>query len=869
VEDYESAIQKRQKDVFGLYESIKKNGYNESEFLGFWDEDGFLHIYDGHHRLSILRYLGLDVDVNVEDEWAGLGPDAYSPSESAGFPLRDRLRLESGRVRVYQPIDDPRVSDIPIERQDSEARLAWIKERLAPGSVLDIGCSEGFFSRAFLKDGRRVVSVDIDKNLVAVSRYLSTRENLAGDFRVGKWQDNIADGFDNIIYLSVLHNEVNAVGEHAAFEGLKLLRGKCKRLFVEIPSVQMQPDWAGVFSPGKVIPRLESLLEMKVVDTMDGWRPIYMFAADEQTHVINNLFGKFALSLPDNDGFITRELKRDGVWEENTTRYIREHLKPGQTFVDVGAHAGYYTLLAADLVGPSGQVIAFEPAADNREFLENNITANGEIGKKIIVYPFALSDAQEKTVLHRNQDAGGHSLIGRGDGESVLSTRMDSALDCIPDMVKIDVEGAEMRVLAGMKNILSTERPLTIIAEDWGDKQGVSDFLGREHGFREVAKFRSDGTVILVKNQEAKRIKERLVCHLIGNIDIPTVKGGCDAFATKAAYFGRILKKMGHKVYFYGVEGSEVPCDEFIQCISAAELEAAYGKEWRSGYKMKQFDALHNRFIDTAVEEVRKRRVAADLLLLSGGTNHAPIASRCGVPLAIEIGIGYVGSFAPYRIFESHAWRHWTYGKQGLDDGRFSDCVIPPFFDPEDFEYRDEKSDYYLYIGRVVPRKGVQIAIDTVKAIGGKLKVAGPRFEYIDLSDPCVEYVGIAGPEEKRELLAGAKAVFVPTQYLEPFGYVIIEAALSGTPVITTDFGAFPDNVKHGETGYRCRTFEQFIWAAKNCGEIKPWNCRAWGAKHSLDAAIPRYEEYFEQLMNLHGRGWYALNPERDHAPIL
>jgi len=264
-------------------------------------------------------------------------------------------------------------------------------------------------------------------------------------------------------------------------------------------------------------------------------------------------------------------------------------------------------------------------------------------------------------------------------------------------------------------------------------------------------------------------------------------------------------------------------------------------------------------------EEILKRRVGVcDLLLLSGGTNHAPIVKETGLSMSIEIGIGYVGSFAPYRVFESHAWRHWTYGKQGLNDGNFCDCVIPPFFDPTDFTFSQEKEDYYLYIGRVTGRKGVHIATDTVQEIGGRLKIAGPINDATVVEGPGLEYVGIAGPEEKRELISKAKAVFIPTTYLEPFGYVVIEAALSGTPVITTDFGAFTENVKHGVTGYRCRSFEQFIWAAKNVGNIDPIECLNWGLDHSIDAAVPRYEEYFYQLLNLFGKGWYARNPGRN-----
>ena len=110
----------------------------------------------------------------------------------------------------------------------------------------------------------------------------------------------------------------------------------------------------------------------------------------------------------------------------------------------------------------------------------------------------------------------------------------------------------------------------------------------------------------------------------------------------------------------------------------------------------------------------------------------------------------------------------------------------------------------------------------------------------------------------------------MPTYYLEPFGGVNVEAQLCGTPVITSDWGAFPETVLHGVTGYRCRVFEEFCWAVKNIDRIKHNDCRKWAEQnYSLERVGKMYEEYFQRISHLSGEGWYEKNPERSELDWL
>jgi FkbM family methyltransferase len=239
---------------------------------------------------------------------------------------------------------------------------------------------------------------------------------------------------------------------------------------------------------------------------------------------------------------------------------------------------------------------------------------------------------------------------------------------------------------------------------------------------------------------------------------------------------------------------------------------------------------------------------------------------------AIEPSIGYASHYAPYKVYESYAVMHGLQGPHYVSsaDSRYYDVVIPSGLDVSEFEFRDKKDDYFLMMGRLMWTKGVQIAAQVCERLGVKLILAGTTYGPHDCNLPDgwpkhVEYVGYADVEKRKKLMAGARGLFCPTLYSEPFGYVAIEAMMSGTPVISTDWGAFTETVQHGVTGFRCRTFEQFLWAAENIDTISPQACRDWAvANYSFDKVGKMYKDYFQSVKNLSTpTGWYTENPGR------
>lgn len=345
------------------------------------------------------------------------------------------------------------------------------------------------------------------------------------------------------------------------------------------------------------------------------------------------------------------------------------------------------------------------------------------------------------------------------------------------------------------------------------------------------------------------------------------------AFTQKVVKFCEMMSTRGHEIIHYGHEDSDVKCSEHVSVLTNEDWTIAYGDyDWRkTNFKYDVNDHAYQTFIKNTIDEISKRKQPNDFILPFWGGPMKPICDAHADLIAVEPGIGYAGGhFAPYKVFESYAIHSAYYGLHsvGICNEKWYDTVIPNYFNPNDFTYSNEKDDYFLYLGRVYDGKGVNIAIQVTEFIGAKLIIAGQgslkEMGYDKVPDHVVEF-GYADIETRRRLMSRAKGAFVASLYNEPFGGVQVECMFSGTPTITTDWGAFVENNIHGVTGYRCRTFEEFVWAAKNISKIKPIFCRNWAMNNfTYDKVSVMYEEYFQSLLNIYGgKGWYELNPDR------
>lgn len=368
--------------------------------------------------------------------------------------------------------------------------------------------------------------------------------------------------------------------------------------------------------------------------------------------------------------------------------------------------------------------------------------------------------------------------------------------------------------------------------------------------------------------------------HILGLAHLPTSKNylSC-AFTQKIIKQAHMLADLGHTVRIYGCIGDYGLHKNitFVETHTIDDIRSDYGdgdNRYELGYNWHAGDFRHDfntdkrkstiKYYARAIQEINTVKKPDDFLVITQGVYQKTISDAVGLFLTVESGVGYRGSFARFRAFESAYLQNFTYGSEHpyeSIDGNHYDRVIPNYFEPTDIEFSDQKDDYYLFIGRMIKRKGIIIAHLTAQARKKKLIIAGqgglvlPDGSLTATVDPDFiipkgnwEYVGYADLETRKKLMAHAKVTLVPTEYLEAFAGVHIESMLSGTPVVTTNFGVFGGTVIDGVNGYKANTLQDFVDCAREAEDMNPHKVRASATKYLTHSVKHQYQKWYDDL---------------------
>ena len=220
-------------------------------------------------------------------------------------------------------------------------------------------------------------------------------------------------------------------------------------------------------------------------------------------------------------------------------------------------------------------------------------------------------------------------------------------------------------------------------------------------------------------------------------------------------------------------------------------------------------------------------------------------------------------------------------------------AVVHHGLDPLRFACADRPGEYLAFVGRLSPVKGPHTAIDVARASGLPIRVAGPthaedrtfarRELRHRLTQPHVTYVEAVTQAEKRPLLRDARALLAPVEWNEPFGLILIEAMLSGCPVVAFPRGSVPEIVEEGITGFLVNTPAEMVRVLRQGGPLDSFDrrrCRRRAVERFSRARMVRdYERLYQAVAveapaapasRQHGarRHWSRSPADRQRGPI-
>lgn len=208
--------------------------------------------------------------------------------------------------------------------------------------------------------------------------------------------------------------------------------------------------------------------------------------------VLARVLGRHKMFLRSADRGFACNVMLDGYWEIWLTQFLAQRLKPGMTVIDVGANFGYYTLLMGEAVGAAGHVLAVEPNPEAAALLQQTVNLAGHASRTRLM-PQALGASAGSAWLYapdgepKNAGLVGQPDLPGGTTVEVPTVPLDDLALGYPrvDLVKIDAEGGEQGIVAGMQQLIARDRPLIVLefnAARYADPAALLDSLLAHYG---------------------------------------------------------------------------------------------------------------------------------------------------------------------------------------------------------------------------------------------------------------------------------------------------------------------------------------------------------------------------------------------------
>jgi glycosyltransferase involved in cell wall biosynthesis len=360
------------------------------------------------------------------------------------------------------------------------------------------------------------------------------------------------------------------------------------------------------------------------------------------------------------------------------------------------------------------------------------------------------------------------------------------------------------------------------------------------------------------------------------------------AFTGKVLRFSPMMRSVGYEVYHYGVETSTSGADKDINLLTKEEWADLRKKSYKYLHKSltdEEVDAKlndHTAYVGdlanwstplywTFNERLRKalennyRSMSTDIVCITFGPAHED-ALRGKNYLNIETGIGYVNAYKDFRIYESYTMYHFDISKME-DKCKNYWFVAPNYYNTLEFPLNLNPDNKKIgFFGRINDLKGANIIVEIAKRFPNiSFILCGQGNPTPYLHEPNITYMPPITGMERGKYLGSLTALLTPTKFVEPFCGVSVEAQLCGTPVISTHYGAFVENIENFKTGVRCHTLADYCYGVQMALDGK------FDRQYIHDRAVKLFDMYnvaktydyiFRTILEITNgnNGWYSKN---------